>query len=70
MGTMLCEPTEGGWRCQKLIDGRWVDYDVFASVILKNKEVMLPPLAGKVIFDDENCTQKTEKGLKILSCEA
>jgi len=70
MGKMLCEPTEGGWRCSKLINDRWVQFDIFAVVVIENKEVTLPPLAGKVLFDDKDCDTVVERGLKILHCKS
>jgi hypothetical protein len=69
MVEMLCEPTEGGWRCSKMVDGRWVLFDVFVGVVIENKEVTLPPLAGKVLFDDKDCNTIVERGLKILHCK-
>jgi glutamine cyclotransferase len=66
---MLCEPAENGWRCSKLEDGRWVPHDVFATVVIENREVTLPPLSGKVLFDDKDCNVVMERGLKILVCK-
>ena len=70
MSKMLCEPTCGGWRCSKFKDGKWVpENDVFVTVDLDNRNVVLPPLAGKVLFEDTNCKVEVEKGLKVLVCK-
>jgi len=68
METMLCEPTEGGWRCQIRRDKKWVDVGDFDAIVIENQRVTLP-IIDKVIFDGKNCEVKKEGHLKILHCK-